>query len=72
MTGLTYLEEYERWINFYSDLIVGLRSHDRERLVQVDFDTQPPSYRIENSLLRILDKVFYHQGGGRSLGRVSD
>jgi|GEM_PF-1685827 len=71
MGGLTYPEEYERWITFYSDLIAGLSPSDRERLCRDDYDSQPHAFRIKNSLLRILDKVFYVQGGGSGLGRVA-
>jgi len=71
MGGLTYAAEYPRWITFYSDLIVGLVPRDRERLLREDHDSQIPSYRIKNSLLRILDKVFYTQGGGSGLGRFT-
>lgn len=69
MNGLTYADEYPRWIYFYSDLISGLRERDRERLLREDFNSQIPAYRIKNTLLRILDKVFYLQGGGSGLGR---
>jgi len=70
MQDLSYTREYERWINFYSDLIFGLGPDNRERLVKADYDSQPASYRVTNSSLRVLDKVFYWQGGGRGLGRV--
>ena len=44
---------------------------DRDRLLREDHDSQMPAYRIRNSLLRILDKVFYWQGGGSGLGRIA-
>ena len=72
MSGLTYIQEYQRWIDFYGDLIAGLSTAARKRLIRVDFDSQPKHYRVKNSLLRILDKVFYYQGGGRGLGRVAE
>jgi len=56
---LSYIDEYERWIIFYSDCIRSLGMMERERLVQVDCDSQLPHYRVRNSLLRVLDKVFY-------------
>lgn len=69
MNGLEYGQEYRRWIHFYSDLIGGLVDQERETLLRADFDSQIPSYRIKNSLLRVLDKVLYAQGGGNGLGR---
>lgn len=72
MQGLTYIEEYERWIGFYGDLIRGISVDDRERLLKADYESQPAAFRITNSLLRILDKVLYWQGGGRGLGRVAE
>lgn len=72
MNGLTYAAEYPRWIGFYSDLIAGLSPNQRDRLLRDDFDSQTQAYRIENSLLRVLDKVFYGQGGGTGLGRFED
>lgn len=71
MNGLSYLQEYERWIIFYAEVIAGLAGSDRELLCRVDYDSQPPECRVEHSLLRILDKVFYVQGGGSGLGRVA-
>ena len=71
MAGLTYIDEYSRWIWFYSDLINDLPQSDRHRFLREDCDSQPPTYRIKNSLLRILDKVFYVQGGGTGLGRFA-
>jgi len=67
-----YIWEYERWIRFYSDLITSLGPAERERLKRADRESQSPDHRVENSLLRILDKVFYYQGGGRGMGRASD
>jgi hypothetical protein len=69
MNGLAYEDEYPRWIHFYSDLVADLAPNERESLLRADFDSQFPSYRIKNSLLRVLDKVFYAQGGGSGLGR---
>ena len=70
MGGLTYIQEYGRWITFYSDLLHGLGANTAERLQRVDHDTQLPQYRVTNSMLRILDKVFYVQGGGSVQGRT--
>jgi len=70
MMGLTYVKEYERWIGFYSDLISGLSHAGRETLIRADHDSQAPAHRISNSLLRVLDKAFYVQGGGSGLGRI--
>ena len=70
MGGLTYLREYGRWIMFYSDLLHGLGENDAERLRQADHDSQTATYRVQNSVLRILDKYFYVQGGGSVQGRT--
>lgn len=72
MGDLTYIDEYERWVRFYSDLLFSLEDKAKELLKQADWDSQPSSYRRGNSLLRILDKVFYGQGGGSGQGRVSE
>jgi hypothetical protein len=70
MQGLTYVEEYRRWVMFYSDLLYSLGTEDSEQLRRADRDSQVRQYRVENSLLRILDKVFYVQGGGSVQGRT--
>lgn len=56
---LPWPEDYPRWIAFYSDLIRSLAPGARKRLLDVDRDSQPEQDRQENSLLRVLDKVFY-------------
>ena len=70
MGDLTYIEEYQRWIHFYSDLIAGLTIDQRKMLVDADRDSQNSVDKMDNSLLRILDKVFYFKGGGRGMGRM--
>ena len=70
MQGLTYIKEYGRWITFYHDLLRDLERDDTERLRRADHDSQVPEYRVGNSVLRILDKVFYVQGGGSVQGRT--
>ena len=70
MQGLTYVKEYRRWITFYSDLLWSLDADAFERLRRADHDSQLREYRVKNSLLRILDKVFYVQGGGSVQGRT--
>jgi len=62
MWGETYVEEYGRWIAFYSSLIRALTKVDRERLLATDRESLPPDFSITNSLLRVLDKVFWHRG----------
>lgn len=71
MGGLTYVEEYARWVSFFSDLVAGLSGVDRDRLLRADHDSQPrrPS-PPRNSLLRVLDKAFYTEGGGSGMGRT--
>jgi len=59
---LPWQEEYPRWITFYSELIGSLAADERERLLHADRDSQPAPDPCENSLLRVLDKVFYTLG----------
>jgi hypothetical protein len=59
----TYVEEYGRWIRFYSQLIRSLTPDDCQRLVTTDCESLPIQFRRTNSLLRVLDKVFYYRGG---------
>lgn len=66
-----WLDFYEVWIWFYDDLLRSLTKAQSEKLLKADFDSQNNIYRIENSLLRVLDKVLYHQGGGTGLGRTA-
>ncbi len=70
MGNLSYIQEYERWIYFYSDLIAGLPRDQRNQLVCADYKSQKCLEPTENSLLRILDKYFYYEGGGRGMGRI--
>jgi hypothetical protein len=70
MAGLAYVDEYSRWILFYADLIRGLSKEARDALQQADYHSLPRGYRIENSILRMLDKVFYIRGGGTGVGRI--
>jgi len=62
MGGRSYIEEYRRWMDFYSALLKALKPEDRERLLAAERDSLPAQFRIQNSLLRILDKVFYFRG----------
>jgi len=55
-------EDYPLWIAFYSRLIGSLSAEEREDLLAIDYDTQPRDQRCENTLLRVLDKVFYWWG----------
>jgi len=60
--GMTYLEEYRRWVYFYSDLLNSLSEKDNILLRKIDIETQRntnPEFLCEHSILRILDKVFY-------------
>ena len=59
----TYEGQYKRWIHFYSSLIARLPKEERERLIQEDLNSQPEPLRFNNTLLRVLDKVFYWYGG---------
>jgi hypothetical protein len=54
---------YHRWIKFYGSLIGALsRSDGASRLEQQDRESLPAEFARSNSLLRILDKVFYMRG----------
>jgi hypothetical protein len=59
------VHEYGRWIAFYSELIRGLAPDDREALLEADKESLPVQFARENTLLRILDKVFYRRGRER-------
>lgn len=59
----TYVEEYGRWLAFYSQIMGALTRADRERLLAADRESLPPAFTLENSLLRVLDKVFWYRGG---------
>ena len=69
--GLSPVKEYPLWIRFYSELIRMLSPSQRESLLSWDNESQSWETRVENSLLRVLDKVFYIQGGGTGLGGSS-
>ncbi|HUT62210.1 MAG TPA: hypothetical protein VNA25_30595 [Phycisphaerae bacterium] len=56
---LNLLDDYRTWIRFYSAFIGTLCPEQRDQLRELDWSTLPVPYRGENSLLRILDKVFY-------------
>ena len=62
MGNMTPLQEYERWVRFYSDLLNSLSEDDVHILHEVDLQTQKQKYAnfaCQHSILRILDKVFY-------------
>ncbi len=63
MQGETYIQEYHRWVAFYSRLLRALRPEDRQLLLEADRESLPSRFRMENTLLRVLDKVFYYRGG---------
>lgn len=60
-----YAADYSRWVRFYHELIVGLDENARIRLIKADQETQISGFRVENSLLRMLDKVFFIKGERR-------
>lgn len=62
------VDDYGRWLWFYSDAIRSLSDQDRSALIEADQASLLPAYRVENTLLRILDKGFYTRGGGTALG----
>ena len=62
------LSNYRLWIDFYSDLIRALKRRGDDRLL-LDADRESlkslaPEFYMENTLLRVLDKVFWHGGKG--------
>jgi len=63
MGGESYLDEYGRWVHFYSELLNELTPGDQEQLLAADRESLPRHFFVENPLLRVLDKVFYHRGG---------
>lgn len=64
-------EDYPLWIEFYSRLLRSLDPQEREDLLAIDYDTQPRGEHCENSLLRVLDKVFYWWGSDAPGGAAS-
>jgi len=57
-----YVAEYEKWIIFYYDLLNSIDRTDRKILLDVDRSSQPDQVRVGNSILRVLDKVFFILG----------
>lgn len=71
-TAMPYLQEYRRWVYFYSDLLNSLSEKDNILLRKIDIETQRNTnaeFVCEHSILRILDKVFY--GGMKNSGGIS-
>jgi hypothetical protein len=56
------LDEYRRWVEFYGTLIRALPAEAAERLRKQDWESLTGAFQRKNSLLRILDKVFYMRG----------
>jgi hypothetical protein len=66
MDRLSYIEEYERWVYFYSDLLNSLSNDHCNRILYADRESQQntnSALAIENTVLRVLDKKFYQDGG---------
>jgi len=57
-----YLDDYEDWVYFYSNLLRGISEDDEELLKQADRKSKYPGLVVQHSLLRILDKVFWIWG----------
>ena len=58
-------EDYGKWARFYSNLLNNLSPDDKRRLAEEDERSQKNTgsgFFVKNSLLRILDKVFYMRG----------
>lgn len=65
MGDLTYINEYKRWVDFYSDLLKSLSIAECDSLLAVDKESQENTngaLAIKNTLLRVLDKIFYQNG----------
>jgi len=67
----TPIRDYWRWVLFYSDLIRELSERGQDRvLLEADRRSLAGEFRLENTLLRVLDKVFYVRGSrSRSAAR---
>lgn len=59
-----YLEDYERWVFFYSDLLWSLSEGEVKELMAADAVSPHRKLIRSNSLLRILDKVFFMDDNG--------
>jgi len=72
----SYVKEYRDWVRFYGRLLRCLTPDDRERLKATDADSLPKPFHRDDTLLRILDKVFYIRGReesnkGRGFSRMN-
>jgi len=65
VTDSTYIEDYKRWIYFYSALLNSLSPAQSQALLNADHASQCHDLRVSNTLLRVLDKVFYFVGKSR-------
>ncbi len=55
--------DYPRWIHFYGrQLLPSLDPAARTRLIQADIHSQAGGTPLRNTLLRVLDKLFYQLG----------
>ena len=66
-----YVDEYFLWVTFYSGLMNSIPATDGERLVKADYDSQGLPERMENTLLRALDKILYASKGRHRLAAGS-
>jgi len=57
-----HLDDYERWIYFYSKLMNSIRDADIAALLKADSRSRHSQLVQKNSLLRVLDKIFYIEG----------
>ncbi len=58
-----WTSDYPRWIRFYGEqLLPTLDPATRNRLIEADIHSQACANQIRNTLLRVLDKVFYQLG----------
>jgi len=66
------VEEYRDWVRFYGWLLSRLTHEERKRLKEEDADSLPKPLHRDNTLLRILDKVFYIRGRPKRGTRTAD
>ena len=63
--AMTYIEEYRKWVDFYSSLLNSLSDHDSNELLETDISSQRRTAEhlmVNSSILRVLDKYFFMKG----------
>ncbi|NIT35596.1 MAG: hypothetical protein GTN49_03705 [candidate division Zixibacteria bacterium] len=57
-----YVKSYKNFIDFYDETLKQLSHRSHNTLVEVDRETQPEKYRLQNPILRIIDKILWEKG----------